>query len=156
MILLLVTFIITIKRKIYKNTSKHCSRLKGCIYNNTTNSSVCGVKIQFLFYRPSNLNSLHVSQVSVNRKATVPDKVSVVVIKNITTELSPILTKCFRSCIKREMFPKSVEVVSWLPFFSRMLVNIHLHCNITPLASLVHHQEYDKETTKAPIYLIAS
>ena len=52
-------------------------------------------------------------------KATGPDEIPVVVLKNISPELSPILAKLFNRCLKEKTFPASWKtslVCSFLRF----------------------------------------
>ena len=50
-------------------------------------------------------------------KATGPDQVPVVVLKNLSPEISPILTKLFNRCVKEKCFPSSWKVSSICPVF---------------------------------------
>ena len=50
-------------------------------------------------------------------KATGPDEIPVVVLKNISPEISPILTKLFNRCLKEKSFPSSWKTSSVCPVF---------------------------------------
>ena len=53
----------------------------------------------------------------VSSKATGPDEIPVVVLKNISPELSPLLAKLFNRCIKEKCFPTSWKIASICPVF---------------------------------------
>ena len=50
-------------------------------------------------------------------KATGPDNIPVVVLKNISPELSPILAKVFNKCIQQNCFPSSWKISSVCPVY---------------------------------------
>ena len=50
-------------------------------------------------------------------KATGPDKIPVVVLKNLSPELSPILAKLFNKCIQEECFPDCWKLSAVCPVF---------------------------------------
>ena len=50
-------------------------------------------------------------------KATGPDEVPVVVLKNISPEISPILSRLFNRCLKEKCFPTSSKTSSICPVF---------------------------------------
>ena len=50
-------------------------------------------------------------------KATGPDNIPVMVLKNISPELSPILAKLFNKCLKKKCFPSSWKISSVCPVF---------------------------------------
>ena len=50
-------------------------------------------------------------------KATGPDNIPAVVLKNISPEMSPILAKLFNRCLKERCYPKSWKMPSVCPVF---------------------------------------
>ena len=53
-------------------------------------------------------------------KASGPDSIPVVVLKNCEPELSYILTKLFNKCLKESCFPDSGKVSSVVPVFKNV------------------------------------
>ena len=65
-------------------------------------------------------------------KATGPDEIPVVVLKNLSAELSPVLSKLFNKCIRQACFPNSWKRSSVCPVF-KTLVSAVIHPNIVLL-----------------------
>ena len=53
-------------------------------------------------------------------KASVPDFISVVVLKNCESELSYILVELFNMCLKESCFPDSCKVSLVIPVFNNV------------------------------------
>lgn len=64
---------------------------------------------------------------------SVPDKILVLVLKNLTPEWSPILGMMFKYCLKENWFTSLWKVSAEWP----VLLSAHLHSNIDPPTYLV-------------------
>ena len=67
-------------------------------------------------------------------KVTGPEEIPVVVLKNISPDVSPILVKLFNHCLKEKTFPSSRKMSSVCPILKKTRMSVMIHLNIDQLA----------------------
>ena len=69
--------------------------------------------------------NFHISNLS-SSKATGPDNIPVIVLKNIAPELSPVLAKVFNVCLKRRIFRRSGKSLQFVQFLKTKAIDLIL------------------------------